>query len=456
MDFDVTVIGGGVGGLAAAIRAAESGKKVAIVEKDQLGGECINRACIPSKTLIDAVKLLSKADKAKWIGKGSNGELSLNYEALNQHKNEVIEKLRGNLKHTLDKYGVTVIPGRAEVKQEGEVKVGEKVITTDKMVISTGSVPISIPDFPLNGKNVLDPWSAMNLQSVPPKVVIVGGGVAGVELATLFRSMGKEVTILELMPRLLPVPGMDKDVADAVKSRLEEKGIRIILQAKSKISSADEKVRFHVETPSSSEDIDGDLAVITIGRKGVTEGIDLNSLKVNVDKRGYIVVNDKAETSNNKVYAVGDVTGGALSATKAWRQGLVAGDNIGGKQSKMPKYMPLSIFADLEIGSVGKSIDDLKNEGIEVREITVKMESIPRALTVNEPQGFFKLVIGKDGRIHGAYMVGEGATEVINTVSMAMELSATVNDLYPVTFSHPTITEVVSEAVQRAVSGEMY
>ncbi len=456
MNFDVTVIGGGVGGLAAAIRAAESGKKVAIVEKDQLGGECINRACIPSKTLIDAVKLLSKADKARWIEKGGKGELSLNYEALNQHKNEVIEKLRGNLQRTLEKYGVTVIPGRGEVEREGEVKVGEKVITTDKIVISTGSVPISIPDFPLNGKNVLDPWSAMNLPSIPPRVVIVGGGVAGVELATLFRSMGKEVTILELMPRLLPVPGMDKDVAEAVKSRLEEKGIRIILQAKSKVTNSEGKVKFHVETPSSTEDIEGDLAVITIGRKGVTDGIDLNSLKVNVDKRGYIVVNDRAETSNSKVYAVGDVTGGALSATKAWRQGLVAGDNIGGKQSKMPKYMPSSIFADLEIGSVGKTVDDLKNEGIEAREITVKMEDIPRALTVNEPQGFFKLVIGKDGKIYGAYMVGEGATEVINTVSMAMELSTTVNDLYPVTFSHPTITEVISEAIQRAISGEMY
>jgi dihydrolipoamide dehydrogenase len=456
MDFDVAVIGGGVGGLAAAIRAAESGKRVAVIEKDQIGGECINRACIPSKTLIDAVKLLSRADKASWVKKGNGGEFYLDYTALDSFKMETIQKLRKNLMRTLDKYGVKVISGKGEVEREGEVKVNNQVITTDKMVISTGSVPISIPDFPLNGKNVLDPWSAMNLPSVPPKIVIVGGGVAGVELATLFRAMGKEVTILELMPRLLPVPGMDKDVADAVKRRLEERGIRIVLQAKSKITSSEGRVKFHVETPSSNEDVEGDLAVITIGRKGVTDGINLNALKVNLDKRGYIIVNERAETSNGKVYAVGDVTGGSLSATKAWRQGLVAGDNINGRGSTMPKYMPLSIFADLEIGSVGKSLDDLKNEGIEAKEITVKMEDIPRALTLNEPEGFFKLVIGKDGKILGAFMVGEGATEVINTISMAMELSTNVSELYPVTFSHPTITEVISEAIQRTVSGQVY
>ncbi|MUN28167.1 dihydrolipoyl dehydrogenase family protein [Sulfuracidifex metallicus] len=456
MDFDVAVIGGGVGGLAAAVRAAEAGKKVAIVEKDQLGGECINRACIPSKTLIDAVKLLSRTERANWIKKGNDSELSLDYNALNAYKTQIIDRIRLNLQRTLEKYSVTVINGKGEVQHEGEVKVGNKTITTDKMIISTGSVPISIPDFPLNGKNVLDPWSAMNLPYVPPKVIIVGGGVAGVELATLFRAMGKEVTILELMPRLLPVPGLDKDVASTVKSRLEEKGIKIYLQAKSKVTSSDGKVRFHVETPSSTEDVEGDLAVITIGRKAVTDGIDLNSIKVNVDKRGYIITNEKAMTSNPKVYAVGDVTGVPQSATKAWKQGLVAGDNLTGRSSSMPKYMPLSIFADLEIGSVGKSIDDLKAEGVDGKEILVKMEDIPRAWTLNEPHGFFKLIVGKDGKILGAHMVGEGATEVINTISMAMELSSTVNSLYPVTFSHPTVTEVISEAVQRAVAGEMY
>ncbi|WP_256201935.1 FAD-dependent oxidoreductase [Sulfuracidifex metallicus] len=168
MDFDVAVIGGGVGGLAAAVRAAEAGKKVAIVEKDQLGGECINRACIPSKTLIDAVKLLSRTERANWIKKGNDSELSLDYNALNAYKTQIIDRIRLNLQRTLEKYSVTVINGKGEVQHEGEVKVGNKTITTDKMIISTGSVPISIPDFPLNGKR-LRPLECNELALRPAK-----------------------------------------------------------------------------------------------------------------------------------------------------------------------------------------------------------------------------------------------------------------------------------------------
>jgi dihydrolipoamide dehydrogenase len=450
MDFDVVVVGGGVGGLAAALRSAELGKEVALIEKDRIGGECINRACIPSKTLIDAVKILSKTKKSPWIDITGN----INYAKLNEYKGTIINNLRENFIKNLSKLNVNIINGTGKIKSNNEVQVNNDTIVFDKLVIATGSSPISLPDFPLNGRNVLDPWSAMNLPELPQSIVIVGGGVAGVELATLFRSLGKDVTILELMPQLLP--GFDKDIASETKKRLEEKEIKIFLNAKSKIIENREKVRFSVNLPTSSETVDGDLAVITIGRKANNDDLGLDRAHVDVDQRGYIKIDNKAMTSNHNIYAVGDCAGIPLSATKAWRQGIVAGDNIGGKDNSMPRYIPISIFADLEIGLIGKTLEDAKKSGIEAKEIKVDMSSIPRAWTVNEIEGFLKLIIDNDGKILGAHMIGEGATEIINTIALAMENNLTMKDIYRVTFSHPTLTEVLSEAAQRYYYGEIY
>ena len=448
-DFDVVVIGGGIGGLTAAIRSAELGKRVALIEKDQLGGECLTRACIPSKTLIDAAKLYFRATKSPYV----KGDLSIDYARLLAQRDRAIEEVRNNLVKVLEKYKVEVIKGEAKVSREGEVQIDGKTITYDYLVLATGSVPISLPDFPLNGKNVLDPWTAMNLTEIPDDVVIVGGGVAGVELATLYRALGKQVTIIELMPQLLP--GFDKDLAAETKKRLEERGVRIYLNTKSKIVSTEGKVKFEAQTPSGQEVIEGKVAVITIGRKPSTGGLDLNALKVETDQRGYVKVNERARTSNPKVYAVGDVAGMPLSATKAWRQGIVAGDNIGGRDSVMPRFIPISIFADLEIGSVGQTIDQAVKEG-KAREVKVEMSAIPRAWTLGETEGFLKLVIAEDGTIKGVHMIGEGATEVVNTLALAMESNLKIQDLYRVQFSHPTISEVITEAIQRALVGEIY
>jgi len=452
MDYDVIVVGGGVGGIASAVRSAELGKKVAIVEKSEIGGECINRACIPSKTLIDSAKIVNKIVKSPWISSSAK----INYEEMNKFKNGIINGIKDNLLQVLKKHNVDIINGKAEVKKEGEVIVNGKTYTTEYLVIATGSEPLSLPDFPLNGKNILDPWTAMNMPNLPDNIIIVGGGVAGVELATLFRALNKNITIIELMPRLLPVPGIDIEIANEVKKRLEEKGIKIYVNTKSKVTKSEDKVVFTAQTPSSTEEITGDLAVITIGRKPITDGIDLKTIKVETDQRGYIKVDNRARTSNPKVYSVGDVAGVPLSATKAWRQGIVAGDNIGGKQSEMPKYIPSSIFADLEIGVVGNTLEELKKAGINAKEIKVEMKDIPRAWTVNEIEGFLKVAISEDGRILGANMIGEGATEVINTLALVMELSLKVQDLYKVQLSHPTISEIITEIAQRAVIGEIY
>ena len=329
------------------------------------------------------------------------------------------------------------------------------MITTDKIVIATGSEPIVLPDFPLNNKNVIDPWTAMNLPRVPDEIIIVGGGVAGVELATLFSALGKRVTIIELMPQLLP--GFDKQIAEEVKKRLEEMGVSIYVNAKSKLVKSDDKVTFSVNMQDSSFNLSADMAVVTIGRKPVTDGIDLKGIKVDTDNRGYIKVDERGRSvSNPDVYAVGDVTGIPLSATKAWRQGIVAGDNLGGRDSVMPKFIPISIFSGLEIGVIGKTLDDVKKMGINAKEVLVPMNEIPRAWTLNETEGFLKLVIDNNGLIYGAHMIGEGATEIINAFSIVMENGLKIQDLYKVTFSHPTLSEIISEAIQRATYGEVY
>jgi len=448
-DFDVVVIGGGVAGFAAAVRSAELGKSVAIVEKDLIGGECLNRACIPSKTLVDAAKLVFRASKSTFM----TGSFSVNYSAIQDQKDKVVSSLRAGLAQTLEKHGVKVIRGTASVSREGEASVNGQTITYSHLVIATGSVPISLPDFPLNGRNVLDPWTAMNLRSLPDNIVIVGGGVAGVELATLFRALGKNVTVIELMPQLLP--GFDKDVAELTKKRLEERGVRVYLNTKSKIVKADERVEFEAQTPSGSERIVGELAVITIGRKAFTGGLDLKAIGVETDQRGYVKVDETARTTNPKVYAAGDVAGMPLSATKAVKQGLVAGDNIGGKASRMPKYIPTSIFADLEIGIVGQTLEQALKEG-EAKEIVVRMSEVPRAWTLGETEGFLKLVIDSKGLIKGAHMIGEGATEVVNAITIAMEMGIPIFELYRIQFSHPTVSEVIEEAIQRAVVGEVF
>lgn len=450
MDFDIAVIGGGVAGVSAAIRTAERGKKVLLIEKEEIGGECINRACIPSKTLIDAVRIIERSRTSPWL----KGQIALDYQRLMKHKDESISAVRSNLMENLKKLDVHIVKGSSTVNRMNEVNVNGKTYTYDKLVIATGSEPVSLKDFPLNGKNVVDAWTAMNLNSIPKKVIIVGGGVAGVELATLFNAVGSSITILELMPQLLP--GFDRDVAEVTRKRLEEKGIRVFLNAKSKIDSTDPTVKFSVEVNGKSETVQGDIAVITIGRKAVVSGIDTSALGVELDQRGYVKVDGKARTTNPNVYSAGDVAGVPLSATKAWRQGLVAGDNAAGVESTMPKYIPASIFADLEIGVVGKTPDELRKANMNFSEVRVDMKDLPRAWTVNETSGFLKVLISDNGKIEGAHMIGEGATEVITQIYAIMEAGVSVNSLYSLTEPHPTISEAVSEAIQRYLVGRIY
>jgi dihydrolipoamide dehydrogenase len=454
-EFDVTVIGGGPGGYVCAIRAGQLGLRTALIEADKLGGECVNYGCIPSKSLITVSKLYAKAREAEKFGLKTTG-ITLDYKEMQQWKADVIKKLTGGVELLLKGNHVTVIAGEAEVTERNRVSVttasGTETISTKNLVIATGTRPIRLPGVEYDGKLVIGSKEALELTSAPTHMVIIGGGAIGLEFACMYQKFGSKISIVEIMEQLLP--GSDPDLIRVVRRKLEEKGAKIFVKSSvASITKAGEVATVEVDTPEGRIKLeDADKVLQSVGRQARIEKMNLSTLGVRTDQKGYVITDRRMMTNVEGIYAIGDVRGPPLLAHKASKEGIVAAECIAGLPSAADwAVIPETVFTDPEIASVGLTNEKALAAGYTAKTARFAFAALGRALSTGEPEGFVKVVYNADnGILLGAQIVGSDASNLISEVALAIEMGATVEDIASTIHPHPTLPEAIMEVSESA------
>jgi len=447
--FDLTVIGGGPGGYVAAIRAAQSGLKVVIVEAGEIGGTCLNRGCIPTKTLLHSAEVYHTMKHSAELGITAK-EVSFDYSVIASRKDAVVEQLRSGIEFLIKNNQITTVKGKGSIKDRNTVElVGEdtQLLTTDKIIIATGSRALKPPIPGIGEDNVLDSDDVLNLTACPDKVVIIGGGVIGVEFATLFNSLGKAVTIIEMLDTILP--GIDAEISMMAGESLENKGIKVFTGSRvTSIKSEGRKVCLF-EKDGKELAAEGDVVIVAIGRRPNSENIGIENIGIETEK-GFIKVNDRMETSVKGIYAIGDVTGKVLLAHAASEQGLVAAANAAGGNYKMDySIVPGCIYTSPEIATVGLSENAALKKGCNIKVGRFPVNSNGKSVVMGENDGLIKIITeAETGEILGAHILGPRATDMISEISVAMKLEATIEEVADTIHPHPTVSEIIMEAAQ--------
>ncbi len=450
-EFDLVVIGGGPGGYTASIRASQKGALVGLVERDSVGGTCLNRGCIPTKALYYSAKNLLATKKAERFGiKVSEVEFDLS-EAV-RRKNDVVARLVAGIEQLLRANRIELIRGNGFIEAEGRVRVEKRdgtveVIGARSIIIATGSEPALIPAFSIDGTNVITSTEALELKRVPESLLIIGGGVMGCEFANIFSAFGSTVKIVEILPRILSTE--DPQVVRVVERVFKKRGVEIFTDTGvEEINIADEG---RVETRlTDGRTITTEKVLVTIGRSFNSSGIGLENVGVKTDEKGRIEVNSRMETSARGVYAIGDVTGGMLLAHVASKEAIVAVENALGHPQEMDySVIPVGIFTEPEIASVGMREKDAKEKEMEVKVGRFPYGASGKALTMDEPDGFVQIVADAvTDRVLGATIVGAHATDLIGELAVAIRQGAKTTDIADTVHAHPTLPELVMEAAE--------
>jgi len=454
LECDVAVVGGGTGGYVCAIRAAQLGLKVILVEKDRLGGECLNYGCIPSKSLITISKLYEKTRDAEKFGLKVSG-VSIDYDELQRWKAGVVTKLVSGVESLLKGNHVAVVPGQATIAERNRLVVttgsGKEEIAAKNIVIATGTHPIQIPGVEFDGSVVISSREALELRGAPGDFLIIGGGAIGLEFACMYQKLGSRITIVELMEQLLP--GGDPEVVRVVQRKLEERGAKVYLKSKvSSVSKGGTKATVEIETPQGRVSVGADKVLLSVGRAPRVEDLNLSGLGVGTDQRGYVVTDKRMMTSVSGIYAIGDVRGPPLLAHKASKEGIVAAECIAGLPSAADwTVIPETIFTDPEVASAGLTADRAAQAGFQAKSVRFPFAALGRALTAGETEGFVKVVYLPDsGSVLGVQIVGSEASNMISEVALAIEMGATIEDIAQTIHPHPTFPEALMEAAESA------
>ncbi|RIO72450.1 dihydrolipoyl dehydrogenase [Mammaliicoccus sciuri] len=454
IETDTIVIGAGPGGYVAAIRAAQLGQKVTIVEKGELGGVCLNVGCIPSKALLSASHRFHNAQHSEDMGVVAE-KVALNFEKVQEFKNGVVKKLTGGVAGLMKGNKIDVVNGEAYFVDENNLKVmtekASQTYTFKNAIIATGSRPIEIPNFKF-GKRVIDSTGALSLQEVPKKLVVVGGGYIGSELGTAYANFGSEVTILEGAKDILG--GFEKQMTQIVKKGLKAKGVEIVTEAMAK--SAEETgngVKVTYEAGGETKEIDADYVLVTVGRRPNTDELGLEELGLKMSDRGLVEVDEQSRTSISNIYAIGDIVAGPPLAHKASYEAKVAAEAIAGEKSAVDYLgIPAVCFTEPELATVGYTEASAKEEGLEIKAAKFPFAANGRALALNETAGFVKLIALKEnGLLIGAQVAGTGASDIIAELGLAIETGMTAEDVSLTIHAHPTLGEISMEAAEVAL-----
>jgi len=453
--FDAVVIGAGPGGYVCAIRLAQLGKKTAIIDRDNLGGTCLNWGCIPSKALIHAAHVYETMQHSAGDMGITFKNLELDFAKLNEWKNGVVHKLTSGIGGLCKRHGIEVFMGTAEFRSAKQLEVtlndsGKKeTIDFDAAVIATGSESASLPGIEVDGKVIVTSKEALNLPEIPKKMVLIGGGVIGLELGSFYSMLGSEVTVLEYAAQVLP--GTDLDLVKVVEKSLQSRGAKI--HTSFKVTGATVKGKKGIvkgtDSQGKEQSFEADIVLVSTGRRPFTKFLGLERTGLSVDAKGFIPVNKSLQTSVPHLYAIGDVTPGPLLAHRASHEALIAATHLAGDKHAQVDYrvIPGAIFTEPEIASVGLSEAEAKAKGIEVKVGKFPFAALGRALSNNRSEGFCK-VIGdaKTNDLLGVHIVGPDAGNLIAEAALAIEMGASVEDLALTIHTHPTYPEAMMEA----------
>ena len=453
-NFDVIIIGGGPGGYVCAIRAAQLGLKTACVEsRGTLGGTWLNVGCIPSKSLLNLSENFHKAKK-NFFNQGIEvSEVKLNVEKMMNNKNKSVQVLTKGVEFLFKKNKVTYLKGKGVIFSPTSVVVydqGKKnSYNTKNIVIATGSYASSIPGVKLDEKNIISSTAALSLKSVPKSLVVIGGGYIGLEMGSVWKRLGSEVTVIENLPFI--TPGMDREVSNEFQKILTKQGINFKLNSKVlsiKDLGSEVKIEYQNNEKSSKDTILADKTLIAVGRKPYTEGLNLNKVGVKKDAKGKIKVNKNFQTDIKNIYAIGDVIDGPMLAHKAEEEGIAVAELLAGQSGHVNyEVIPGVIYTSPEVAYVGRSEEQLKKDGVLYKVGKFPFLANSRAKVNNETEGFVKILAdSKSDRVLGVHIIGPHCGDMIAEMALAMEFGASAEDIARTCHAHPTHTEAIKEA----------
>ncbi|MDL1956366.1 MAG: dihydrolipoyl dehydrogenase [Candidatus Desulfofervidus auxilii] len=445
-DFDLIVIGAGPGGYTAAICAAQLGGKVAIIEKGDLGGTCLNKGCIPTKSLIASIHILDCIRKAKEFGIVIEKE-KIDFANVITRKERIVKQLRNGVNYLLKSYGIEVIKGNAYFISSSEVKVKDEIFRFKKCIIATGSIPSAIPGIEIDGENIMTSDELLEIKEIPFSLLIIGGGVIGLEFACIFQSLGTKVTIVEVLPYILP--GEDREISQTLERILKKKGIDIKTNTTVReINYADKGLEIVLESSNGLSRLLVEKVLVATGRRPCIEGLGLENAGI-VCENNKIIVNKKMETNIKNIYAIGDVIGAPFLAHKAYAEAMVAAKNVMGGETIIDyKAIPRCIFTIPEVASVGLTEEQAKEKGYKIKIGKFPFMANGKAVTLGEINGFVKVIVDKDSDIIlGIHILGVQATEMITQAALAIDLECTTEKLIRIIYPHPTLSETIFQAV---------
>lgn len=454
--IELLVIGGGSGGYVAAIRAAQLGKKVLLVEKSELGGVCLNCGCVPSKALISAAHRYKHMTESGISGLKAN-EIEVDVAEIQQWKqSKVVNRLKSGIQSLLKKHNVAVFKGEAEFVSDREVRIlNEQDILRcrfDHCIVAVGSRPIELKSFPY-GDRILSSTEALTLSEIPKRLIVIGGGYIGIELGQMYAKFGTQVTVLEGSPSILP--GFETEITRIVNKNLVSIGTTVYTEAMAQSAKrTDNEITVTFTVNNEEKQVTADYVLVTVGRWPNTDGkLGLDKIGIKIGARGLVEVNRKGQTSVPHIYAIGDIIPGPSLAHKASYEGKIVAEAIAGQPSEFDyKVIPSVVFSDPEIASVGLSESEAREKGYDVMIGKFPLAANARALSLTEPEGFVKLVGDKNtGLILGGQIVGTNASDLIPEITLAIEMGATMEDLALTIHAHPTLGELSAEASEVAL-----
>lgn len=462
MKYDIIVIGSGPGGYIAAIRASQLGKKVALVEKyATLGGTCLNVGCIPSKALLDSSHHYYDAVHHFEEHGISVEKPTFDFTKMVARKANVVETTTGGIKYLMDKNNIDVFEGMGSFEDATHVKITKSDATSESIegtniIIATGSKPANLPFIKLDKDRIITSTEALKLKEVPKHLIVIGGGVIGLELGSVYKRLGADVTVVEYMDKI--VPGMDSDVSKELQKVFKKQGIKFATSHKvnSVERNGDTIVVKATDKKDKEIEFSGDYCLVSVGRKAYTEGLGLDKVGVEVNERGQVAVNDHLQTNVKNIYAIGDVVQGAMLAHKAEEEGVVVAEYIAGEKPHIDyNLIPGIVYTWPEAAAVGKTEQELKDAKIDYKAGKFSMRALGRSRASGDIDGFVKVLADKKtDEILGVHMVGARVADLIMEAAVAMEFRASAEDLARICHGHPTYSEAVKEAAKAAWDGK--